>query len=394
MKSEKIILLFLFFFSLQSCGGEDNDDYITIDIEKNDTVSNDNDGNDNDGNDNDGNDNDRNDNDRNDNDRNDNDGNDNDGNDNSGNEGDDGDNSPSPTGILTSTKAYLYIDRISGDSFSHQSAACFGDYAFFFSVRMAKVMVFNMRTNQSIFTLEQNDLGSTSVYHCNQACFGAQKYSEEDPFPLLYISQRQDKSKRCFITVFRVLPTYSGIEQEYTAFAFELIQTIYLPVATDNNSLNNANAVIDTSNRYIYTYSRNNNSSAENYGKCKITKFNLPNALESTSIMLSDEDILDSYFIGTSAINMQGGAYHNGLLYIGRGLPSVGYVNLYVVDIANRKLWFTVDLLNNGFNYEPEGAFIYNDVLYIGASRFIFRFSFKYENSSAKAMAIPFEVTD
>ena len=364
MKSVKIILLFLFFFSLQSCGGEDNDDYITIDIEKNETVSNDNDGNDNDGNDN------------------------------SGNEGNEGDNPPSPTGILTSTKAYLYIDRISGDSFSHQSAACFGDYAFFFSVRMAKVMVFNMRTNQSIFTLEQNDLGSTSVYHCNQACFGPQKYREEDPFPLLYISQRQDNSKRCFITVFRILPTYSGIDQEYTAFAFEQIQTIYFPVASDENSLNNVNAVIDTDNHFFYTYSRNNNSAAENYRKCKISKFNIPNPFESTTVYLSDNDILDSYFIPTNAVNMQGGAYHNGLLYIGRGLPSVGYVNLYVVDIANRKLWFTVDLLNNGFNYEPEGAFIYNDVLYIGASRFIFKFSFKYENSSAKAMAIPFEVID
>ena len=91
---------------------------------------------------------------------------------------------------------------------------------------------------------------------------------------------------------------------------------------------------------------------------------------------------------------MQGAAYHDGLLYIGKGLPSIGYVNLHVVDLANRRLWFSVDLLSNGFSWEPEGAFFYKDDLYIGASSRIFKFTFKYENSSAKAMAIPFEVIE
>ena len=91
---------------------------------------------------------------------------------------------------------------------------------------------------------------------------------------------------------------------------------------------------------------------------------------------------------------MQGAAYQDGLLYIGKGSPSVGFVNLDVVDLANRRLWFSVDLLNNGFSWEPEGAFFYKDNLYIGASSRIFRFTFKYENSSAKAIAVPFEMPE
>ena len=67
----------LFFFSLQSCGGEDDDYYIKIDIEKHDAGSNDND---------------------------------------DGNEGDDGSNNNSnpstPIGIQTSSMAYFYIDLI------------------------------------------------------------------------------------------------------------------------------------------------------------------------------------------------------------------------------------------------------------------------------------------
>lgn len=277
----------------------------------------------------------------------------------------------------------------------HQSAACYGDYAFFFSNKMVNTMVFNMRTNTSVFTLKkQKALGSDNVYHCNQACFGTQKYSKEDPFPFLYISQFQNSNNRCFITVFRILPTYSSVDHEYASFAFERIQTIFFPVATDYNSLNNVNAVIDTDHHFIYTYSRNNNSAADNYRKCKISKFKIPSPLESSSVYLSDSDILDSYFIPTEAAYMQGGAYHDGLLFIGRGAPKYGFVYLHVIDLANRKLWYTVDLYNNGYNAEPEGAFFYNDDLYLGAGTAIYRFTFKYEHSSAKAVPIPIDMPE
>lgn len=361
-------MFLLFFFSLQSCGGEDYDS-IFIDLSEHNEVNDSTATRKDDGN-------------------NENDGDDED------NEENNNSNPSTPTGILTSTKAYLYIDEISSDGIAHQSAACYGDYAFFFSMKMIDVRVFNMRTYQRIYTLKQDPLGAGTIYHCNQACFGTKKYSEEDPFPLLYISQFQNSKNRCFITVFRVLPTSGGVNQEYTAFAFERIQTIFFPVATDENCLNNVNAVIDSDHHFIYTYSRNNNSAAENFRKCKISKFNIPDPLESSSVYLSDSDILDSYFIPTEAANMQGGAYHDGLLYIGRGSPAAKYVELHVVDLANKRLWFSVDLLNNGFSWEPEGAFFYKEDLYIGASSRIFRFSFKYENSSAKAIAIPFEMPE
>lgn len=362
MKSFKISLSLFITFSLLSCGGGDGG-YITIDIDQPQTETNDN----------------------------------------QNNENEEGDNATTPSNTpipitpnenINSSKAYLYIDQISSEGIAHQSAACYGDYAFFISNKMINVMVYNMRTSTKIITLKQDPLGTGTIYHCNQACFGTQKYSEEDYFPLLYISQHQNKNNRSFIQVFRILPTSAGTGQEFTAFAFDKVQTIYFPVLTDENSLGNVNAVIDTDNRFIYTYSRNNNYNAENYGKCKISKFILPDALESTSFTLSDNDILDSYFINTSAFNMQGGAYHNGLLYIGRGAQAAGYINLYVIDLANRRLWFVVDLLHNAFPYEPEGAYIYKDDLYIGASSRIFKFTFKYENSSAKAIAIPFEMPE
>ena len=444
-------LILLFYFSLQSCSGGDSG-YITIDKEQpnetkktdtsqnnnqnngegnndgeknkeeeeddkegedyensenNDSGNNDggnNDGENNDSGNNDGGNNDGGNNDGGNNDGGNNDGGNNDGGNNDGGNNDGGNNKNNPfsygpipitpNGNINSSKAYLYIDQISTDGIAHQSAACYGDYAFFISNKMINVMVYNMRTNQKIFTLKQNPLGTGTIYHCNQACFGTQKYSEEDPFPLLYISQFQNKNNRCFITVFRILPTSADGDQEYTAFSFERIQTIFFPVATDENCLNNANAVIDTDHHFIYTYSRNNNSAADNFRKCKISKFNLPKDIISGTIYLTNNDILDSFFINTSAINMQGGAYHDGQLYIGRGAPAVSYVNLYIIDLVNQKLCYTIDLLNNGYTWEPEGAYFYNNDLYFGASKRIFKFSFKNENSSAKAIVVPFNMTE
>lgn len=443
-----MILVLLFFFSLQSCSGGDSD-YITIDKElpnetkkpdasqnnnqndgeennneeenmdeeeddkegedyennENDDSGKDDNGNSENGNSENGNsDNGNSDNGNNDNGNNDNENNDNGNNDNGNDESENNGNinkpfsyGPIPTTPnenYNSSKEYLFIDQISTDGIAHQSAACYGDYAFFISNKMINIMVYNMRTNQRIFTLKQNPIGTGTIYHCNQACFGTQKYSEEDPFPLLYISQFQNKNNRCFITVYRILPTSAGVEQEFTAFSFERIQTIYFPVATDENCLNNVNAVIDTDHQIIYTYSRNNNSAADNYRKCKISKFYLPKDILSGSIYLTNNDILDSFFINISAVNMQGGAYHDGLLYIGRGVPAVGYVNLYVVDLVNQKLCYNIDLLNGGYTWEPEGAYFYYDELYVGASNRIFKFSFKNGNSSAKTIVVPFTMSE
>ena len=56
-----------------------------------------------------------------------------------------------------------------------------------------------------------------------------------------------------------------------------------------------------------------------------------------------------------------------------------------------KELWFSVDLLKDRCFYEPEGAYFIKN-LYIDASSRIFKFTLKYENNSAKAMAIPFEM--
>jgi len=247
-----------------------------------------------------------------------------------------------------------------------QSGACYGDYLFVASVYLKDIAMYNMRTKSLVYTLNATNFAdfikdSPSVYHCNQACFGPDFYAEGDPFPLLYISQRNNVNGRCFYQVFRIImPELEG--EEYDSFSLEQVQTIYLPAMNIRNSLGNANLIIDGENRLMYTYSRNNKSTDFNYGQCKISVFSLPE-LTDTEVVYETMDILDSYYLGCSAVNMQGGVIHDNKLYIGQGYKSCGYINLRIVDLENKKLEKTVDLLNAGFTAEPEGLYVFDNRL-------------------------------
>ena len=166
-----------------------------------------------------------------------------------------------------------------------QSGACYGDYLFIATANMKDIKMYNLRTKSLVYTFDTIGFAdflkdSPSVYHCNQACFGPDFYQEGDPFPLLYISQRNNVDGRCFYQVFRIiLPELIG--DEYDSFSLEQVQTIYLPAMTIKNALGNANLAIDGDNRLMYTYSRNNKTTDFNYGQCKISVFSLPSVYES-----------------------------------------------------------------------------------------------------------------
>ena len=73
---------------------------------------------------------------------------------------------------------------------------------------------------------------------------------------------------------------------------------------------------------------------------------------------------------------MQGGSIHNGLLYIGQGYKSAGYIFLNIVDLKKRRLKERIDLLDHGISWEPEGCFIYDGNLMIASGADIWEFSF------------------
>lgn len=242
--------------------------------------------------------------------------------------------------------------------YKHQSAAVYGDYAFFMRDYRRGIHLYDLNRKSDVYTLTLKGENSY-VYHCNQSTFGVDKYVPEDYFPLLYISQRDRSEKRCLTEVYRIIPLFSADSTSLLAFRTELVQEIYFPPMSAENSMGNVNCVIDGKTGWLYTYSRNNNSEDDNYGQCKISRFAIPD-IHQDAVYLEDSDIKSSFMIDVSAINMQGGCIVDGRLYIGQGYPGVRYVYLNVVDLRQERLIKRYDLLSRGVDWEPEGCFYYD----------------------------------
>lgn len=265
----------------------------------------------------------------------------------------------------------IIIKQFSPLNFLHQSAAAYGDYALFVTGGRSRICLYNLKTKEVLYTLDQKGV-SSSTYHCNQSTFGIEKYAQDDPFPLLYISQRAKSDKRCFIEVYRIAPEFNVKTSDYDSFSIEKVQTILLPKMSYDNSLGNANCVIDSSNGLMYTYSRNNNSTEDNYGQCKITCFSIPMINEKT-VVLEDSDILSSFMTDIQAINMQGGCIKDGILYIGQGSAAAGYIYLNIIDLQKELLVRRFNLRDYKINWEPEGCFFYNGSVMLAHSSAICR---------------------
>ncbi len=277
------------------------------------------------------------------------------------------------------------VELYAGNSKRNQSAAVYGDYLFLVTQGRGFIHIYDLKRKVLFYSIklpisdEKSYLGG-DLYHSNQATFGDEFYYDDDQFPLLYISQRARNDKRCFVEVYRIVPTLNETGEAYTSIDAQLVQTIFFPVMTAGNSLGNVNCAIDREKHLMYTYSRNNNKNDANYSICKISCFNIPDK-GYDAVYLEDSDILHSYLIGCSAVNMQGGCIHDGILYIGQGYKNAGYIYLNVIDLEKNELLGRIDLLKQGVEWEPEGCFYYNNKLMIAADNNIWEVSniFKYQ---------------
>lgn len=266
----------------------------------------------------------------------------------------------------------LIVTKFANNCKPHQSSACYQDYLFLVTQSRNAIYLYNMRAKRLLCSLSLDaelDYSSTGsdLYHCNQATFGVDFYEQGDEFPLLYISQRAREDLRCFVDCYRIIPFRTDSLSDFTSFEIQLVQTIYFPKMTNDNALGNVNCVIDQEKQLMYTYSRNNNKKDKNYGNCKISSFQIPNVYQPV-VFLEDKDIIDSFQISCSAINMQGGCIKDGFLFIGQGYVSAGYIYMNVVDISQRVIHKRFDLLSMGVEWEPEGCFVYDGRIMVSSN--------------------------
>ena len=254
--------------------------------------------------------------------------------------------------------------------FAAQSAACHGDYLVLVRKQVSKMALYNLKSKKMLCKRElvpwQEMRGKTDVYHANNSSFGIQRFKDSDPFPLLYVSHRENNDKRGVLQVYRVIPLKSQNDKtDFDSLSVSLIQTIYYPKMTDKNALGSPWTVIDQENNWMYTYSRNNRRKASNMGVCRISKFRIPLIGESDEVYLNDEDVLDSYEVGFMAPQSQGAFICKGKMYIAQGTSPEKFIWLRIIDLEKKKLVNSIDLKEAGFPKEPEGCFVYDGNLMI-----------------------------
>ena len=282
---------------------------------------------------------------------------------------------PDDVSYIGPVKVSLYSDSCH----SHQSAASYGDYAVFVTDRRGTLYLYSLKKKRIVckkyMEAVEERIGKYVLYHCNQMTFGRDFYDSSDPFPLLYISQRAREDNRCIMEVYRLIPKWSEKDSEYTKLETELVQMVYFPVMTKENSLGRINCTIDVTNNSMYTYSYSTLDDDSNRGKCRISRFNIPDIHEK-EMYLNDEDVIDSYPLDYNGINSQGGCIKDGRLFIAQGYKSAGYIYLNVIDLEKKELVKRIDLLHNGFSWEPEGCFTYNGNIMISSGTRIWEFAF------------------
>ena len=256
--------------------------------------------------------------------------------------------------------------------FKHQSAVVYDDYVFFVERCRMSICLYDLSRKTKVYTATFKPAGNINIYHCNQSTFGTEKYDPSDSFPLLYISQRSKSGNRCFVEALRIHPKYNEDTTAIVSFKVELVQEIYFPQMTKENSMGNVNCVIDVKRGKIFTYSRNNRSGDDNYHQCKISQFQIPD-IKKQQVVLEDSDIESSFMIETFADNMQGACIVDDNLYIAQGYPSVKYIYLNVVNLRQERLVKRYDLLDSGVDWEPEGCFYYDGSIMLSYSSGISR---------------------
>ena len=253
------------------------------------------------------------------------------------------------------------ISQIVSNSVAGQSSAIYGKYLFIVKDKLTNVILYDMESRSVIYNLTTG-ITSETYWHCNQSSFSTEKYDADDMFPVLYISMQNNPSGRGEIHGYRIIPVLS--DGEVASFTITLVQTIYLPIMTDENCLGNPNATFDTTNGFLWTYSRNNNASADNYNRAMFTKFAVP-SLSNASVTLEDSDIIESFPDDWSMLYAQGGCIVGGKLVIMQGYASAGFIYARVIDLYARKRQIAFfDLYSNGFTAEPEGVFYYDGNIY------------------------------
>lgn len=230
-------------------------------------------------------------------------------------------------------KQVFSIAQMSGTN--TQDMVIHGDTAICFGDALKQVYLVSLSQQKFLGTLSTT---ATTGVHCNTVSFGP-KYTSTDKLPLIYVTQASNKHAT---NVYWVSDN-----------RLSLIQTI-----TFNGYKNTLTCFDSASKDSMYVIAWNGPADRTP----NIFKIATPATTVSTVDLTKLNDYFSIYYVNSYEV-IQGVTIKDGMMYQTRGYKKGG--QLAVIDLKEKKPVQLINLVNNGFNYEPEGIDFQGDKLWI-----------------------------
>lgn len=242
-----------------------------------------------------------------------------------------------------------------------QGAACYDKYFIQGYANNSALEIYDLDSKKYLCKLDISTPTPSSKIHVNSVCFGNQRVSSDDFFPLLYISsgytQNVNGSPCSFIYVYRLC---KDVNQDLTKnFSVELVQTIALKGFgswTEGIPDNDHNAL------WVKYEPTNTN------GEYRYAVFQMPRVQEG-DVTIDVSDATKDFSVGIQPFvsSNQGHLYYNDRIYLVSGIsPQTQILALIIINTLTCSRELVLDLTEIGLYDEPENIIIFKGQLMIG----------------------------
>ncbi len=267
--------------------------------------------------------------------------------------------------IYVSYKKYM---TLSPSTNSVQGAACFDKYLFQGYGSNSRFEIYNLETKEHLGKIDITEPEPNSKIHANSLCFGNQRVSPDDFFPVLYVSSGYTTNingYQCsYLYVYRIL------KDDNEVFSAKLVQTITL-----KGFVAWTEGIPDNDNNLLWIKYQPN-------GTYAYASLNMPR-VEDGDVTLKESEIIRNFsFVQPFKSSNQGHIYHDNMILLvsGGSNPNTEKQAFIIINTLTGKQELVVDLNEIGLSGEPESIFFYKDSLMIGYSSRIYKFNIR--NSS------------
>ena len=245
--------------------------------------------------------------------------------------------------------SYSYVMSLNNtDDIHPQGGDCFNDYFFQFTAENRIVRVYDLKKKILLqeCKLDGVNRGFVPNCHCNSVNFGTKYYSDDDEFPLIYVSTGYGTDEYTGALAYRVL-------RENGLFSFSLVQTLRFP---RDNSIS-WTEFVPAGDDCLLCYT----------GNGAVFRYAMPSVSES-DVLFDDYEPMGLYKfqIINSNSRKQDRLYYKGKIIYISGVPQSGESSYLVfMDLASQTYEHVFNLKKIGLFSEPESVFIWEDSLCI-----------------------------